>query len=77
MTPQQSRMARAALKWSLTNLAEAAGVGRPTAARFEFGEAVEEVMVTDMRKALEVKRIQFVDEGRWVEAFYCWARRSP
>jgi transcriptional regulator with XRE-family HTH domain len=38
MTPTQSRMARAALKWSLSDLAEKAGVGRATVARFELGE---------------------------------------
>ena len=38
MTPTQSRMARAALKWSLTDLANQAGVGRATIARFELGD---------------------------------------
>ena len=38
MTPAQSRMARAALKWSLSDLAANAGIGRATAARFELGE---------------------------------------
>ena len=31
-------MARAALKWSLSDLAAQAGVGRATVARFELGE---------------------------------------
>jgi transcriptional regulator with XRE-family HTH domain len=31
-------MARAALKWSLTDLANKASVGRATVARFELGE---------------------------------------
>jgi len=31
-------MARAALKWSLSDLAASAGVGRATVARFELGE---------------------------------------
>ena len=65
------------MKWSLTDLAEAAGVGRATAARFELGEAVEEIKVADMRKAFEAKRIQFVNKGRWAGAVYCGLRRSP
>lgn len=40
MTPAQSRMARAALKWSLSDLAAKSGVGRATVARFELGEGV-------------------------------------
>ena len=52
MTPTQSRMARAALQWSLTDLAKAAGVGRATAARFELGEAVGPEPIDKMRSAL-------------------------
>ena len=51
MTPTQSRMARAALKWSLSDLADAAGVGRATAARFELGEAVAPASIAAMRSA--------------------------
>lgn len=52
MTPTQSRMARAALQWSLTDLAKAAGVGRATAARFELGENVGTDTADKMRAAL-------------------------
>jgi len=52
MTPTQSRMARAALQWSLTDLAKAAGVGRATVARFELGESAVPETVEKMRKAL-------------------------
>jgi len=53
-------MARAALKWSLTDLAEASGVGRATAARFELGQAVEPEKVAAMREALEGAGAQFI-----------------
>jgi transcriptional regulator with XRE-family HTH domain len=53
MTPTQSRMARAALKWSLSDLAEQAGVGRATVARFELGEGETGPETLDkLRKAL-------------------------
>lgn len=38
ITPTQSRMARAALRWSIEDLAERAGVGKNTALRFEDAE---------------------------------------
>jgi transcriptional regulator with XRE-family HTH domain len=60
MTPEQSRMARAALRWSLTDLAEASGVGRATAARFELGQSVEADKVSAMRGALIAAGAQFV-----------------
>jgi len=53
MTPTQSRMARAALKWTLTDLAQAAGVGRATVARFELGERVGNGPVEAMQLAME------------------------
>lgn len=57
-------MARAGLKWSIDDLAGAAGVGRATVARFELGENVEKPKVDAMRTALEAKRVKFVDKGR-------------
>lgn len=65
MTPAQSRMARAALKWSLTDLAEAAGVGRATVARFELGESVGDGPIAAMRAAFEAKRVRFIEKGRF------------
>jgi len=52
-------MARAALKWSLTDLAEAAGVGRATAARFELGEPVGDDVRLRMEQALTEAGAQF------------------
>lgn len=57
-------MARAALKWTLSDLAAAAGVGRATAARFELGQPVESAKVAAMRGAMERQRVRFVDDGR-------------
>lgn len=37
ITPTQSKMARAALGWSIVDLAEAAGLGKNTALRMELG----------------------------------------
>lgn len=37
ITPTQSKMARAALGWSIVELAEAAGLGKNTALRMELG----------------------------------------
>lgn len=59
MTPDQSRMARAALKWSLTDLAAAASVGRATAARFELGQQVEPEKIAAMQEALEHAGAEF------------------
>ena len=53
-------MARAALKWSLTELAKASGVGRATAARFELGQNVEAEKVAAMSSALEEAGAEFV-----------------
>lgn len=63
MTPDQSRMARAALRWSLTDLATAARVGRATAARFELGQSVEESSVAAMRSAVEAAGVVLVGAG--------------
>lgn len=70
MTPQQSRMARAALKWSLTDLAEASGIGRATVARFELGEPVGTSSVAAMIAAFEAKRVRFINEGKLAGAVY-------
>jgi transcriptional regulator with XRE-family HTH domain len=61
-------MARAALKWSLSDLAAESGVGRATAARFELGRSVEPEKVAAMRGAMEAKRVRFIDSGRFAGA---------
>lgn len=56
-------MARASLKWSIDDLASAAGVGRATVARFELGQSVNPETVKALRAAFEVKRVHFIDKG--------------
>jgi transcriptional regulator with XRE-family HTH domain len=53
MTPDQSRMARAALKWSIDDLHKNAKIGRMTVVRFERGETVNAESVVAMQEALE------------------------
>jgi transcriptional regulator with XRE-family HTH domain len=55
-------MARAALGWSLQDLAEAAGIHRNTASNFETGRyAGEPENVEKIRKALEKAGIEFTN----------------
>ena len=60
-------MARAALGWSLTDLAAAAGLGRATIARFELGETVAEASISAMRTALEGGGVEFIPAGAVVK----------
>jgi transcriptional regulator with XRE-family HTH domain len=60
----QCRMARAALGWSLDDLAAASGVSRRTIARFEAGESVLPIRIKALRHALETEGILFIDSGR-------------
>lgn len=57
-------MARAALDWTLDDLAKASGVARRTVARFEAGEAVQADKQDALRKALEEAGVSFVDSGK-------------
>ncbi len=59
MEPIQSRMARAALKLNLHDLADLAGISRITAQRFEKGDPVAQSTVEAMRHALEAKGVEF------------------
>jgi DNA-binding XRE family transcriptional regulator len=61
-------MARAGLKWSIDDLAAAAGVARMTVIRFERGDTVEDKKVDDMRTAFERQRVKFVDRGSFAGA---------
>ena len=62
MTPEQSRMARAALNCFLTDLAREAGMGRATAARFELGQVFEANRTAAMRSTPEGGGVHFL---RW------------
>jgi transcriptional regulator with XRE-family HTH domain len=56
-------MARAALGWTLDDLAAASGVSRRTVARFEAGEPVLPARVQKLREAFEVEGVVFLDTG--------------
>lgn len=68
-------MARAALKWSIDELSEAAGVARMTVIRFERGDGVEASNVAAMRSAMEARRIKFVDRGPFAGAVQAGLKR--
>lgn len=62
--PAQVRMARAALNWSLADLAAASGIHRNTISNFETGKyGGSDEAVSAMRAALEDAGIIFVDEN--------------
>ena len=63
MTPTQSRMARAALKIGVIEVAKAAKVSTNTITRFEAGETLRERTVDDLRRAYEARGVQFVSQG--------------
>jgi transcriptional regulator with XRE-family HTH domain len=63
MTPIQSRMARAALDWSTTDLARAANVGVNSVNRFETGRDSRISTVEKLRSALEAAGVLFIAEN--------------
>lgn len=64
MKPAQVRMARAALNWSLADLAAASGVHRNTISNFETGRyGGSEEALAAVRAALENAGVIFVDEN--------------
>lgn len=66
MTPTQSRMARAALGWSLDQAASAAGIQRITAARFETGKSGPgaAASIAALRAAYEAAGIILIEAGK-------------
>lgn len=55
-------MARAALNWSLNDLANAAGVHRNTISNFETGKfAGSDQVIAAIRAALEAAGVEFID----------------
>ena len=63
MKPVQSRMARAALGWSIADLAEAASVRDMTVSNFERGGGCYASTVSKLQDALEAAGIIFVGGG--------------
>ncbi|MGY0834952.1 helix-turn-helix domain-containing protein [Azospirillum argentinense] len=63
VTSAQFRMARAALEWTVRDLAAKAGVHRNTIARIEAGEASHGPTLAAVRRALEDAGIIFLSAG--------------
>ncbi|HEV7660228.1 MAG TPA: helix-turn-helix transcriptional regulator [Allosphingosinicella sp.] len=64
LTPVQSRMARAALHWSVDEAASAAGLSYRTILRFEKEQRdVQPDLIADLRRAYEAAGVRFIEEG--------------
>ena len=63
MNLTQCRMARAALDWSIADLADAAALDRLCVKRFENGDPLLPFKVEALRKAFEAKGVRFVMSG--------------
>ena len=63
LTDIQCRMARAALRWSVRDLAAKAGVGYGTIVRIEGGKPANAATLTVIRQAFERAGIRFTDDG--------------
>lgn len=64
LRPEQSRMARAALNWSLEEAADAAGVSRRTVLRFERDHRdIKPELIQAIRRAFEDAGVRFIDEA--------------
>ena len=74
MTIDQCRMARAGLRWTIDELASAAGIGRATVARFEGGRPVDDASIQAIRLAFSKKRVRFVEDGPLKGAVYVGLR---
>ena len=60
--PRQSKMARAALDWSVKDLAKTAGVGTTTISRFESGDNVTVATLKKIRAAFEKAGVEFIPD---------------
>ena len=63
MTPDQCRMARTALHWSMKQLASAADLSERTVLKFEKGEHVSHITIETLRQVLVAKGIKLVENG--------------
>lgn len=64
LTPAQARMARAALHWSLDEVAAAVGVSRRTILRLENDQRdIVPAKVAAIRRGYEALGLRFLDEG--------------
>ena len=64
LLPAQSRMARAALQWSLHEAAQAAGVSYRTILRFEKEQRdIQPELIAALRRAYEAAGVRFLEGG--------------
>jgi transcriptional regulator with XRE-family HTH domain len=63
LRPEQSRMARAALAWSLDDAAAASGLSRRTILRVEQAKPVLIKSMDTLRRAYEAAGVRFVPQG--------------
>lgn len=63
MTPAQSRMARAALRWTLREFARRVGLTTNTICAFEGGRNVHTETVAKMRRLFEKHGADFSEES--------------
>lgn len=64
MTPEQLRMARAAVRLGVRELAEEAGLSFTTVSRFETGKGgLQHASAEALRRALEARGVQFLERG--------------
>lgn len=70
-------MGRVSLSWSRAELAEAAGIGVATVVRFEGGKTVSPDSISAMRRALEAKRVKFVEDGPFKGAVHGGVQKAP
>lgn len=65
MTPEQLRMARAAVRLGVRELAQEAGVSFTTISRYETEKGgLQHSSAEAIRKALEARGIRFIDNGQ-------------
>jgi transcriptional regulator with XRE-family HTH domain len=64
IAPSQCRMARAALQWSLKDLADRSKVNHVTINRFEIGQAASNPStLAALRTALEAAGVEFIEQN--------------
>jgi transcriptional regulator with XRE-family HTH domain len=63
LTAEQIRMARAALKWGVRELAGRAGITAATVTRIEAGHGAHIATIDAMRAAFEDAGIEFIPEN--------------
>lgn len=63
LTPNLCVSARGLLRWRQLDLAETAGLARPTVARFEMGEQLDDETIARIQSALEKAGIEFLNGG--------------